>query len=99
MKKALIGIILIVLILLVFCGQVLANQSTILEEENTKDITVMKEKVNSKVEEYAEKYNSETYGLTAYILNLVRWYSIPICFIGIVVGAIILIFINVFKEK
>ena len=88
MKKTLIGIILFVFILIFFCGQTLANESIVLQDENTKDITVMKEKVNSKIEEYSQKYGSETYGLTAYILNLVRWYSIPVCFIGIVVGAL-----------
>ena len=40
------------------------------------------------VEYYQEKYGSNIYGLVAYILNLVRIYSIPLCFLGIAIGAI-----------
>ena len=38
--------------------------------------------------DYTETYGSETYGFTAYMLNKIRVYSIPLCFIGIAVGAI-----------
>ena len=38
--------------------------------------------------DYKVKYGSDTYGTVAYILNLVRIYSIPVCFLGIAVGAI-----------
>ena len=34
------------------------------------------------------KYGSDAYGTVAYILNLVRIYSIPLCFLGIVIGVI-----------
>ena len=48
----------------------------------------MKEKEKKSIEDYTEAYGSETYGFTAYLLNIVRLYSIPFCFIGIAVGAI-----------
>lgn len=32
------------------------------------------------MEDYVEQYGNETYGYVAYILNLVRIYSIPFCF-------------------
>ena len=40
------------------------------------------------IEEYKEKYGSDTYGVVAYILNIVRIYSIPFCFIGVAISAI-----------
>ena len=40
------------------------------------------------LEDYKQKYGSDAYGFTAYVLNLIRIYSIPFCFLGIVVSAI-----------
>ena len=40
------------------------------------------------LEEYKQKYGSDAYGLTAYVLNIIRIYSIPLCFLGIAVSAI-----------
>ena len=42
----------------------------------------------SSIEDYEETYGSKSYGLTAYILHKVQVYSIPFCFLGILVGAI-----------
>ena len=88
MKKALVCIILFCIIFLFFGTYAFATNSTILEEDNKSSITSMKIKQDGKLKEYTEKYDSETYGLAAYILNMVRWYSIPICFVGIAVGAL-----------
>ncbi len=88
MKKITITIIMIILIALCFSLRVLANDTTILEEDNTNSILTMKQKQNTKLQEYVDKYDSEAYGLAAYILNIVRWYSIPVCFMGIVIGAL-----------
>ena len=52
------------------------------------EIFEMKDEVKTKLDEYTEKYGSEAYGLAAYILNIARIYSIPVCFIGIIVGAL-----------
>lgn len=48
----------------------------------------LKEKEMSSLEDYEETYGSKSYGLTAYILHKVQVYSIPFCFLGILVGAI-----------
>ena len=41
------------------------------------------------LEDFVKAYNdNETYGLTAYILSKVQQYSIPFCFIGVVISAI-----------
>ena len=46
------------------------------------------EVLNSILEEYKQKYGSDAYGLTAYILHMVQVYSIPVCFLGIVISLI-----------
>ena len=40
------------------------------------------------LEDYKNKYGSDAYGWTAYLLNIVRFYSIPFCFLGIAISAI-----------
>ena len=40
------------------------------------------------LDEYKEAYGSDSYGLTAYLLNKIRVYSIPFGFVAIVVAAI-----------
>ena len=48
----------------------------------------IKEKQAKTIEEYQQKYGSDTYGLTAYILHAVQIYSIPFCFLGIVISTL-----------
>lgn len=87
--KKIIGIITLVIILSLSVYTVsFAANATTAGEENTQEIIEMKSKVNIKLEEYTEKYGSESYGLAAYILHLARIYSIPVCFIGIIIGAL-----------
>lgn len=58
------------------------------QNEGTGHLVQMQEKSKKKLEDYKQEYGSDTYGLAAYLLNIVRVYSIPCCFIGIAVGAI-----------
>lgn len=60
----------------------------VLESEQATELLEMKESTKDKMAEYIEKYGSAPYGITAYILNGVRIYSIPFCFIGIAIGSI-----------
>ena len=88
-KIAKIMLLVILLILLIGTVQVYAvTENQILEEENTTELLNIKESANNKLAEYADKYGSKTYGLVAWILNGLRIYSIPFCFIGIAVGSI-----------
>ena len=48
----------------------------------------IKESQAKTLQEYQEKYGSESYGFTAYILHMVQIYSIPFCFLGIVISII-----------
>ena len=69
-------------------GAVYASDANILGESAAGQIIQIKEKQLQELEDYTEAYGSETYGFTAYLLNKVRIYSIPLCFVGIAVGAI-----------
>ena len=65
------------------------NQATITEDETASKLIEIKEKGSNEIDDYIKRYNNnETYGWTAFILDKVRIFSIPCCFIGIAVGAI-----------
>lgn len=59
-----------------------------IDEQTESKIVEIKENATNSLEDYKIKYGSDSYGTVAYILNIVRIYSIPICFLGIAVGAI-----------
>ena len=88
-KKALLIISIFVLIIGIFSivSNVYAAEQVIDEETESK-IVEIKDNAAKSLEDYQEKYGSDVYGLVAYILNLVRIYSIPLCFLGIAIGAI-----------
>lgn len=90
MKKKIIVILFILLILMSFTNTYATNsQENISESESSPtELITIKESTNEKLAEYADKYGSTTYGLVAYILNALRIYSIPFCFVGIAVGSI-----------
>lgn len=67
---------------------VYAASSNTLSSEKGGQLVQIKEKELKELEDYNEAYGSEAYGFTAYALNKVRIYSIPLCFIGIAMGAI-----------
>ena len=88
MKKILISTMIVVIALL-FCQTVFAvEEKNIMQTNTTSELIQIKDKAKNEVNEYTRKYGSESYGTAAYILNKVRLYSIPICFIGIAVGAL-----------
>lgn len=65
------------------------DQNEVVETENSSDFYKIKEEAGGKLEQYTEKYGgSKAYGITAMILDTVRIYSIPLCFMGIAIGAI-----------
>lgn len=89
MKKTIIFITLLVIIfgLFSFTSEVFASESILDEETESKIVEIKGKELNS-IADYQEKYGSKAYGTVAYILNLVRVYSIPLCFLGIAIGAI-----------
>ena len=86
MKKVVTIAILLMMMVIFGCSQVYAAEN-IIDQQNESKIVQIKESTAKTLEEYKQKYGSDAYGLTAYILNLVRIYSIPLCFLGIAVSA------------
>ena len=101
MKKYLIATIMIILLVISIFGTTMTyavqGNNTAVENETTdraidnkteSQLVELKENVANSLEDYKEKYGSDVYGTVAYILNIVRIYSIPLCFLGIAIGAI-----------
>ena len=89
MKKV-ITIVSILLILMAIFGfsRVYAVEEILNSEPSSKMIE-MSEKQKQDLADFIEEYDgSETYGFTAFILDKVRIFSIPLCFLGITVSAI-----------
>lgn len=89
MKKTIAIITILIMILGIFtiANKVYAADKAIDEKTESKLVEI-KETQTKSLEDYQEKYGSDAYGLVAYILNIVRIYSIPFCFLGIAIGAI-----------
>lgn len=88
MKKIIFIILLVVMLVLTVNTMTFAKNVEVAEETNKNDMIEKRTEVTNKVEKYTEKYGSESYGIAAYVLNTARIYSIPVCFIGIIVGAL-----------
>ena len=89
MKKtiAIFTILIMILGIFTFTNKVYAEEKAIDEQTESKLIEI-KETQTKSLDDYKEKYGSDAYGLVAYILNMIRIYSIPFCFLGIAIGAI-----------
>ena len=91
---AVITIILLIMILSAFTVNkvyaVATNGTTekVLTNETESTLVQLKEKEMKSLEDYKETYGSDAYGLTAFVLHKLQIYSIPFCFLGIMVGAI-----------
>lgn len=60
----------------------------VLQGKSTGKLLEMNIHETKTLEEFKEKYGSDTYGVTAYILNKVQIFSVPLVFIGIAFSAI-----------
>ena len=89
MKKVFLTCILVFIAIMLLETSILAvEEKNVLETSTTNELIEMKDEIKTEKDEYVRKYGSESFGSTALILNKVRWFSIPLCFIGIVVGAL-----------
>lgn len=90
MKKVIYIVAIFILIAGIFIGtnKVYAADEFAIDEATQSKIIELKDNASNSIEDYKQKYGSDAYGVVAYILNLVRIYSIPLCFLGIAIGAI-----------
>ena len=86
--KILILLIIALFILCLCTSYVHAATTQVIDKNTESKLVEIKENAAKSLEDYQQKYGSEAYGFTAYILNLVRIYSIPFGFIGITISAI-----------
>lgn len=89
MKKGIIivTVLLITLGVFLYTSNVFAS-NTAIDNTTESKIIELKQNTQNSIEDYKQKYGSDAYGTVAYILNIVRIYSIPLCFLGIAIGAI-----------
>ena len=87
MKKLVITVMLLLIMVILGCNQVYATEE-IIDAQNKSELIEIIKSGRKTLEDYQRDYGSNAYGLTAFILNLVRLYSIPFCFLGIAVSAI-----------
>ena len=88
MKKIInVAIMLIILTMSFGLNKVYAAEA-IIDQQNESKLIKINENAAKTLDEYKEKYGSDAYGLTAYILSIIRIYSIPFCFLGIAISAI-----------
>lgn len=70
------------------CNSYAVTGEEVLNSTQATELVEIKETTKGKMAEYIEKYGSTPFGVAAYILNVVRIYSIPFCFVGIALGSI-----------
>ena len=70
------------------CSAYAVTGEEVLNSTQATELVEIKESAKNTLAEYIDKYGSTPFGVAAYILNMVRIYSIPFCFVGIAVGSI-----------
>ena len=97
MKKKITAIFMIVVLALglltisIYATDANANITTNtadLTNDSTVNLVQIKDRELETLQDYQASYGDNTYGLVAYILNIVRLYSIPFGFVGIAISAI-----------
>ncbi len=91
MNKKVIILAVIFMIIVIIAGlgkSVYATNEKAINEKTESTLVELKEKELSSLEDYKKAYGSDSYGITAYILNRVRIFSIPFTILGIMVAAV-----------
>ena len=65
-----------------------AANNKVIDSKTESTLVEIKNDELKTIEDYQEKYGSAAYGTTAYILHLLQVWSIPFCFLGLVIGVI-----------
>ena len=86
--KKIIAIISIVICMFASVTVYAANETREVEQTATGKLIENKDKELKTLEDYRNAYGSDSYGLTAFLLNKVRIYSIPFGFVTIIIAAI-----------
>ena len=88
MLKRIVILSLIALVLFSLTTVFATEYDAVVEQHENAELVQIQESTKGKLEDYIAKYGSIPYGTAAFILNILRIYSIPFCFVGIAVGSI-----------
>ncbi len=89
MKKSITIVMIIAIVIAIFLGTTTTYaEEKAIDETTESKLVEIKDNNAKSLDDYKIKYGSDAYGTVAYILNIVRIYSIPLCFLGIAYGAI-----------
>lgn len=90
MKKIVIPILIFFIIISLFSIAYATPLQEInqLEQNTESELVEMKSKAEVEIQNYEDLYGSKAYGFTAYVLNKIQIFSIPLCFLGIAIGSI-----------
>lgn len=93
MKKVITLFILIMCIfscIAIYASNVIptTNEQADLSGNATINLVKMKDNQLKTIEDYQVSYGNDTYGFVAYVLNIIRIYSIPFGFVGIAISGI-----------
>lgn len=72
----------------IYAAENTSKVQTLNQDKTTTTLVDMKYEQLKSLDDYKKKYNSDSYGTSAYILHLVQIYSIPIGLVGIAICAI-----------
>lgn len=86
--KKIVVLTIVALIIAFFCTSNVFAVENILDSKTTSKMIELSESQKQSLADYQESYGSETYGFVAYVLNNIRLFSIPFCFLGIAISAI-----------
>ena len=83
-----VAAIALLVLLSIFSNAYAVTGEEVINSTQATELVEIKESAKNTLAEYIDKYGSTPFGVAAYILNMVRIYSIPFCFVGIAVGSI-----------
>ena len=83
-----IVVAIIILVGIILIGEPKVYATEVIDSKTEGELIKIKEEQVKTLDQYIEKYGSEAYGWTAYILHGIQVYSIPLGFLGIAISAI-----------
>ncbi len=88
MKKIIVFALVILSIVMLYATNVFATDE-ILNSSTTSSLIKISEEQKKDLQGFIDLYDgSETYGFTAFVLDKIRIFSIPFCFLGVVISAV-----------
>ena len=90
--KKIIAVFMIIMCLFgcvaIYATNTATTENADLTSDSTVNLVKIKDRELKTLQDYQEAYGNDTYGLAAYVLNIVRIYSIPLGFVGIAISGI-----------